>query len=390
MANRVLLYFITFSASLLGSVALACPDQISSLTTQSLGQGDLCSMYDRYHTALDSMESAGLVPAERVSGLHSPRFINGPTWNREAAEKNYLPWFIYKPAPETWQAWDNGAKIVDKAARKNFLQAQIAPLSFNWLHHVHAASMSTDPRNLPPELKTFRKHGEVGRVLGRAHGLTREQALGLRSVEYQNLFGSIMDTSHSLISWHPTQCLEDRTEEFYKKYVSASNFYFSDWPEISVDLFYKDADGVERQCGYILYSSPLELEHQLNLWLKFVNDSLQAINKKDPATDPLLVAARAQRWLIAIHPYGDGNGRFSRYVMDYILKSLGLPAPLLKDMDEDLYQSEKSWTREIGRGLKQAVAYAEYCAANPKNGQGCNVLKVLPDSRQGAVNDIQK
>jgi hypothetical protein len=63
----------------------------------------------------------------------------------------------------------------------------------------------------------------------------------------------------------------------------------------------------------------------------------------------------------------------SRFVMDWLLKSLGLPAPILKNMNEDMYTTEQQWTKEVGNGVLRAIQAAERCAENP-NSIGCAVI----------------
>lgn len=45
----------------------------------------------------------------------------------------------------------------------------------------------------------------------------------------------------------------------------------------------------------------------------------------------ILTAAQASQWLVSIHPFGDGNGRISRLVMDYVLQRYGILPPLLSE-----------------------------------------------------------
>ncbi len=99
-------------------------------------------------------------------------------------------------------------------------------------------------------------------------------------------------------------------------------------------------------------------------------------SKKTIDEDPFLSVARMQRWFIAIHPFRDGNGRVSRFVMDLMVKSLGLPAPILKNVEHDLYFTHEQWAREIGTGIIRAVQEAEACLRSPDN-VGCREITEL-------------
>ncbi|WP_438853397.1 Fic family protein [Agromyces sp. M3QZ16-3] len=70
--------------------------------------------------------------------------------------------------------------------------------------------------------------------------------------------------------------------------------------------------------------------------------------------DPTTFAAAAQRELISIHPFVDGNGRVTRLVMDHALQHRGLPPSLLENPGLDYMVSEAAWTAEVRRGVVEA------------------------------------
>lgn len=49
------------------------------------------------------------------------------------------------------------------------------------------------------------------------------------------------------------------------------------------------------------------------------------------------LAALAHYYFVSIHPFGDGNGRISRLIMNYVLFSHGLPLMLIKNNDRRAY-----------------------------------------------------
>lgn len=69
--------------------------------------------------------------------------------------------------------------------------------------------------------------------------------------------------------------------------------------------------------------------------------------------DPAAFAAEAQRRLVSIHPFADGNGRVSRLVMDHALQGEGLPPALLRDVDLDYMVSADAWADEVRDGVME-------------------------------------
>ena len=75
----------------------------------------------------------------------------------------------------------------------------------------------------------------------------------------------------------------------------------------------------------------------------------------DPSVDPVIAAADAQRALIGLHPFNDGNGRVSRLVLDYALARRGIPPPILSDPNLDFGPAD-IWRQEVYDGIERAVA----------------------------------
>ena len=56
---------------------------------------------------------------------------------------------------------------------------------------------------------------------------------------------------------------------------------------------------------------------------------------------PIELAARTYQRLVSVHPFADGNGRTSRLVMDYVLRSNGLPPAVLDDVNVAAFGLER-------------------------------------------------
>lgn len=334
---------------------------------------NLCSAFDRYQNAIRTLKKKGLDNPQRISGLMAPRFINFPYWKQSEKVHNYNPWFVYTPAPESWKKWEEGAFIVDDSAAQNLRNGQVRIFDLVWLQKLHATTL--EGLLAEKQKGTFRVGEEFGTAFVRRTSLTELQLQGLEKLGY--LYKQ--NSGKALISWNPTVCLEDKSTEKQKLYNPKSRIInLEDWPEINRDQFFLGANGTKRQCGYIKYTPYDQLNEQLGLWYQYVKSTIQEINSQEQIIDPVYFAAKTQQWFIVIHPFVGGNGRMSRFLMDYILQSLGLPSAVLQDMDNDIYKSTEDWAKEVGNGIEYAVKYAEYCAYTEGATVGCNEITREP------------
>jgi hypothetical protein len=76
------------------------------------------------------------------------------------------------------------------------------------------------------------------------------------------------------------------------------------------------------------------------------------------AGDPVAFAAEAQRQLVSIHPFADGNGRMSRLVMDHALQAENLPPSLLRDPNLDYLVPSELWAEEVRQGVIESYRTA--------------------------------
>jgi hypothetical protein len=367
---KMYLSLAVLSASLLlpFGAAFACPNSLLVLKTRHLpGKMTLCQLQDRYQHALQKMREQGIKNPERVSDLLAPRFINLPDWQRSREKNDYNPRTIYNPAPKTWDGWEAGAKYMQAIESRNSSVGYVTPISLDTIIAVHESAL----QGLGTPTGKFREGVDVGKALNRQSAIDTAVAENLRDLQFR----SFRNPLHKLVSWRTTACLEDRSNEFKAQFAAraakGNAFDPSEWPEQDPTTYFSSAEGTKKQCGYLKYADPKDVQSQLKTWTFAMNGLIAAINTRSSFFDVLWATARLQRWLISIHPFSDGNGRVSRFMMEYVLRSVGLPTPILNDFDNDLYVSESEWTKEIGRGLVKAVKIAETCAAKPTT-KGCN------------------
>jgi len=94
-----------------------------------------------------------------------------------------------------------------------------------------------------------------------------------------------------------------------------------------------------------------DLKKLLGQLIKFVNESKLNGSKINPEINPVELAARAHYRFEKIHPFGDGNGRIGRLVMNYILWNSGYPMLIIE------YKNRNSYYKALQRNEESFVNY---------------------------------
>lgn len=81
------------------------------------------------------------------------------------------------------------------------------------------------------------------------------------------------------------------------------------------------------------------------------------------SVDPIKLATQLQQNYVAIHPFIDGDGRTSRYYMEIVLNSVGLPFPVLNDFWADTTHFEKDYEQQIRDGISRHINVIKACTA---------------------------
>lgn len=97
---------------------------------------------------------------------------------------------------------------------------------------------------------------------------------------------------------------------------------------------YKDTPNhVRLATGEILrFAEPEEVPAKMTDLIDWLTKHL-----KSTETHPVWTAAMVHYKLVRIHPFGDGNGRVSRLVMNYVLTRCGYPPVIVKSADKENY-----------------------------------------------------
>jgi len=345
-----------------------CPDALRKMTSPALPSDtpNLCALYDRYHAALKLLRNKGIAVPTRIAAVLAPRFINLPDWEAANAKGNYDPYSVYSPAPTTWAAWEQGRRIAEGISGSNLESGKIAPIKWDWIYKVHLAATAGQGRG-GAEIRTLPL---TGQSVDRDTTLTIGQIHALKNLEYR----SLTNKDKSMVGWTATKCIDQIKGN---DTISNKKYYATQQPLAFQNKTFVAA-GETRQCGFLQYVDPSEVPGQLQKVQDDVNATTDSWSTSAPKSDPLTAAARVQRWFVATHPFdGGGNGRTSRFLMETVLQSEGLPTPILKQMNDDLSTPEGDWAKEIGQGMLRTVQTLEACAADLKK-PGCNVVPSAP------------
>jgi len=388
------LIFAIAATSVCTRPAQACPVFLQGLVSPSLRQtdpqtgrvinnGDLCAFHDRYERARQAILSQGVDPA-LIADVRAPRLIELPTWTAHTKgwflhPGNFDPRRVYADPQGKYTVWPNfsaAARLADQTGARNFASlsqgARMTPLSLEDLTVLHIQALGTSE---PGVAGRIRGQGlEIGTNLDRSSAPAVTELENLLHFEYP----SLLHPGLPLISFRETQCYDQLSPEDQESV--GGRMRQIDITSLSATGYdFTDQAGIPRHCGYFIYSDWHEVRPQLDLLFRKINQSLLYLTSQRGSEDqeesldstramgsqdPLIIAARAQRWFIAIHPFGGGNGRTSRFLMDEILESFGLPPPTLRSMNEDILMTEDQWAHEVAIGMQRVVGILENCTGD--------------------------
>lgn len=374
-----LVFFLVLS--LLSQKGIACSSQISRLDSSVPHIVSLCQLQDEYNLILNQLMKLGYSNPERIANAVAPRFINLQVWEAKKGPSMDSAKFIYNPSPLTWDQWESAASKVDLVAKEYFNQAHPLQIDLAMIQEIHFNSMNMLVQN-PGQL---RQSAEVGMALSREHAPTKEQVLAMKNIDFR----SMINSQQPLAEYVSTECLEDQSAEFINNFAICRKqnkpVEIHLWPVVDQNKYFRDAKGIERQCGYIQYPHSDEVPRQLDNLIKYVNRTLNSYYNESNSIDAhfFTFLSRVQRWFVLIHPFQDGNGRVSRLLLDLIVKSLGLPPSILSDQSLDMYSSESDWALQIAAGMHRTIGIMKTCITYPET-VGCLEVK----RGQGEVLDV--
>ncbi|MDQ3339218.1 MAG: Fic family protein [Myxococcota bacterium] len=110
------------------------------------------------------------------------------------------------------------------------------------------------------------------------------------------------------------------------------------------------------------YPDPADIRPRMN---KLISDLKAELAKPD--ADPIAAAAQFQRHFVALHPFGDSNGRTSRALMNRILLEFDMPPAIFADQNRDMSMSPAEWRDEVAKGVARSKDYLGKSGRNSKD-----------------------
>lgn len=251
------------------------------------------------------------LPADVVAKLDQEalgrRFIDQADYDAAVQAGVVDPNVVYGRA--AFEGWKKAAALIDGAAAKG------QPLTLELLLQAHTLASEPLPNVKPGDRGRLRQPGEAPPVQGGDGLVTQDQLAALQA----NPDLAVMTMG------------EDPGSGKTRVYVS-----------------YK-AENVEGRTQAVLGKMEARLA---------------------AGEDPVKVAADAQRELVSIHPFVDGNGRVSRLVMDYAMQRGGRDPAIVADPNADTHSSVGQWRDAVGAGADRIFratqdAWAQNKGARP-------------------------
>lgn len=350
---------MSFSSDKCPSVLLRA-DQISN--SKSLNGKSYCEFYNEYQTELEKFKLAYLernpesqFNSSRIIDLIAPRLIDYEKWEKNKKNQYfYNPIRVYQPAPLTWNNWISAIDKIEEISHSNFTNKNIKPIDLSFVKELHAMTLT----GIRKGAGEFRNETEYGYNL-----VSPLAGKDILTMIHKSTFDGSLHENQSIIGWESTKCLSDLPEETRKRIEAEEkkgqfDYHPGEWKKETQNPITEES----KECGVIVYPKHEELDQEMELWAKTLNYSIQLWNSDQALKEsPLVTIARTQRWFISLHPFMDGNGRPSRYIMDLMFQSIGLPAPIILDKDRDLYSTDEEWATLLGEGLLKNLEIIKTC-----------------------------
>ncbi len=298
---------------------------------------DDCQFQDRYQEVKKAFQNEFNIDVLDINEYRALRFIGRSTWDSNLKKGQGDPRKMYKPAPVVWNLWSETEK---------------------WL------------RGIAPNTLGIKDIQEINR---------RSVNKDIMSVWAVKLKGARPGKIRSKKTQLPPQFFYtcDKESATYELVTFYKHFDVVDSRGRSLlrTSFHEcpDLEGVYR--GNVRYLKSSKVPRELMKWI----NSYNTIDLGDLA--PIDRVADLQRRFISIHPFGDGNGRTSRFLQDQYLTKWKLPLPASGDLQKDLETPTMQYRQNMKKAIERSLNVLEACLEQYRNSRGSPQVVVSPECR---------
>lgn len=311
-----------------------------------------CAIQDRYLAAKHRIELQKM-DIDEISEYRVLRFIDRYSW--EAAKKAHTPpMSIYNPSPITWDIWDSGIRWIFNTPNSRGILFRDLKIDdklvsdINKMLLTNGALSSKDPNTDPNKLPGAFRHDQdrpVGFCIPANYPTEQLIEASRASVErfqrsWEQRAGSFQEWVARLGGLNPQQAT-------------------------MITSMTVNAAATTEQCplGFALYAPSADVPQQMSWIESFIRANLELYTQNKSVISPIAFAAFTQKWLVTLHPFGDGNGRTSRAVQDIILANFGLPFAPAGDLQDDAMADFNVYLNDTYAQMERMVRVFEYCAS---------------------------
>lgn len=315
-----------------------------------------CAIQDRYENIKNSF-AAKKINVDEISEYRVLRFIERNAWEKAKANKTPITQ-IYKPAPETWQVWDQGIRhIFGTTSFKGELNKSF-PVDTSIIGAINQILLTngkdnvkdkgTDKKLQPGQYRVNKNNGVGFCSDGKVDNDTLLKAAAVSAERFQHQWEVAMGQSFP-------QMIEKALG------IQSGSEDISFFPGMSVG--YKNCDKNNNKSIFVNYLAPEKVLSHLKWVTVFLKENLLRAEQNRAVLSPIELAVFTQKWLISIHPFADGNGRTSRALEDAILAHFGMPFVPTGDLQDDTEIEYETYLENTYVKLEAMLGVLENCAA---------------------------
>jgi hypothetical protein len=320
--------------------AFACDRELRSFPRD-------CAIQDKFRNIRSRLSRLN-VDIEEVAEYRAIRFIDRGSWEK-AKLKGIGPRFIYQPAPETWETFDNGIRYIDRHLEIDDLDVQTLPQVHVALISKNIVDKKTESTLSPGQFRTAGHHVNGFPLVPDCKNdpkCTNNPEVVWRLKQAKAL---PQDNVNTQLQW------EKKTGETFSSIVARNNGPDPEHATLFAQL------GILIPQRRVHYVPSEKVMNYIQWFMIYKNHSLEKLARGEAVQSPIELAADLQRMLVGIHPFGDGNGRLSRAIADLVLKKFDLPKDPSGDLVNDVLSLRNEYRANTYSAIEKMLVKLEEC-----------------------------